>query len=116
MLKLVDISVLAALVGDSPEIISDFLQDFQRSAVKIAMELKSAYATGQAAQVGMLAHKLKSSARSVGAQRLAELCAAIEQAGKTNQPEVLAVLLPQFEKEMDAVDDYLSTLQLPKQL
>jgi CheY-like chemotaxis protein/HPt (histidine-containing phosphotransfer) domain-containing protein len=108
--KPVDVSVLAALVGDNPEVISEFLQDFRSSATQIAAELKIASAAGQAAQVGALAHKLKSSARSVGALALGELCAEIEQAGKVDQFEVLAALLPRFETEMAAVDEYLDAL------
>jgi len=108
--KSLDVSVLAALVGDNPEVISEFLQDFRSSATQIASEMKSAYAAGQAAQMGALAHKLKSSARSVGALGLGELCAAIEQAGKAGQIEVLAALLPHFEAEMAAVVEYLDAL------
>jgi len=106
----VDVSVLAALVGDDPEVISEFLQDFRSSATRIAAEMKAAYATRQAAQVSALAHKLKSSARSVGALALGELCADIEQAGKIGQIEVLAALLPRFEAEIAAIIDYLDAL------
>jgi HPt (histidine-containing phosphotransfer) domain-containing protein len=106
----VDVSVLKALVDDSSEVIKEFLQDFRHSATQIAAELRIAYAGGQAAQVGALAHKLKSSARSVGALGLGELCAEIEQAGKAGQIEALAVLLPRFEVEIAAVDGYLDAL------
>ena len=56
---------------------------------------------------GGLAHKLKSSARSVGALALGELCAGMEQAGKACDSEALAVLLPRFEQELASVDRYL---------
>ncbi len=108
--KPVDVNVLAALVGDAPEVISDFLQDFRRSATKIAAEMKATYADGQATQLGELAHKLKSSAHAVGAMALGELCADIEQRGKSNQIEVLTALWPRFEAEMAAVNNYLESL------
>jgi PAS domain S-box-containing protein len=108
--KPLDVSVLVALVGDDPEITSDFLLDFRRSATQIATEMKTAYAGGQAAQVGALAHRLKSSARSVGAVGLGELCDEIEQSGKADQVATLTALLPRFEAEMAAVDKYLATL------
>ena len=108
--KPLDVSVLAALVGDDPGMISEFLHDFRSSATQIAAEMKSAYGAGQAVQVGALAHKLKSSARSVGALALGELCAEIEQAGKAGQIKVLAALLSHFEVEMAAVDKYLDSL------
>lgn len=106
----VDVSVLKALVGDDPAILSEFLQDFRSSATQIAAELKTAYAAGQAAQAGALAHKLKSSARSVGALALGELCAEMEQAGKAEQIETLTALLSRFETEMTNVNNYLDTL------
>jgi CheY-like chemotaxis protein/HPt (histidine-containing phosphotransfer) domain-containing protein len=106
----VDVSVLKALVGDDPAVIREFLHDFRISATKTAVELKAACENGQAIQVGALAHKLKSSTRSVGALALGELCAEMEQAGKAGQVEVLTALLPRFEAEMAAVDAYLDTL------
>lgn len=106
----VDVSVLKALVGDNPAMISDLLDDFRLSATKIAAELRSACAAGQASASSAAAHKLKSSARSVGALALGELCEAMEQTGKAGAVEALTALLPRFEAEMAAVDDYLGSL------
>ena len=106
----VDVSVLKALVGDDPAMISELLHDFRLSATGIAEELRSACEAGQASATGAAAHKLKSSARSVGALALGELCDAMEQAGKAGQVEALTVLLPRFEAEMAAVDNYLGSL------
>jgi len=106
----VDVSVLKALVGDDPAVIRDLLRDFRVSAAKTAAELKAACDSGQTAQAGALAHKLKSSARSVGALALGELCAGMEQAGKAGQVEALTALLSRLEAEMAAVDEYLGFL------
>jgi CheY-like chemotaxis protein/HPt (histidine-containing phosphotransfer) domain-containing protein len=103
----VDVNVLKALVGDDEAIIRDFLHDFRLSAAKIAAELRAACAAGQAAAAGALTHKLKSSARSVGALALGELCAKMEQAGKAGDTATLAVLLPRFEQELASVEDFL---------
>ena len=103
----VDVNVLRKLVGDDEEIIRDFLHDFRISAAKIAVELRAACASGEATAAGALAHKLKSSARSVGALALGELCAAMEQAGKAGDSEALAVLLPKFEQELASVEGFL---------
>jgi CheY-like chemotaxis protein/HPt (histidine-containing phosphotransfer) domain-containing protein len=108
--QVLDVSVLAALVGDDPAIISDFLHDFQRSAIQIEAEINAAFNEGQAQEVGALAHKLKSSARSVGALPLGELCEEMEQAGKAGRMDVLAELLPSFEAEMAAVITCLDSL------
>ncbi|UJP00957.1 MAG: ATP-binding protein [Nitrosomonas sp.] len=106
----VDVHVLEKLVGDDPEMIQEMLLDFRASAEKIATELHTAYQAGQFATAGSLAHKLKSSSRSVGALALGELCAAMEQAGKNNDAAELAVLLPQFDAQLIAVKACLDGL------
>ena len=107
-MEAVDVSVLKTLIGDDSEAtIRKFLHGFRRSAEKIATELHTACAAGQVAAAGALAHKLKSSARSVGALALGELCAEMEQAGKTGNTEALTELLPKFERELAGVEDYL---------
>ncbi|TAJ75987.1 MAG: response regulator [Gallionellaceae bacterium] len=103
----VDVNVLKALVGDDAATIAEFLHDFRLSAEKIAAELRAACATGQAAAAGALAHKLKSSARSVGALALGELCAEMERAGKADDTGALAALMPNFEGELARVGSFL---------
>jgi PAS domain S-box-containing protein len=104
----VDVNVLKALIGgDDEAMIRDFLNDFRLSAAKIAVELRAACESGQATTAGAHAHKLKSSARSVGALALGELCFEMEQAGKAGDNEALAVLLPKFEQELAGVEGYL---------
>ncbi|MFA7238645.1 MAG: PAS domain S-box protein [Sulfuricellaceae bacterium] len=104
----VDVNVLKKLVGDDEEIIRDFLNDFRHSAAKIAVELRAACASEKTAEASALAHNLMSSARSVGALALGELCAAMEQAGKADDTEALAVLLPRFEQELAGVEGFLA--------
>ena len=106
----VDVHVLEKLVGDDPAMIQEMLLDFRASAEKIATELHTAYQAGQFATAGSLAHKLKSSSRSVGALALGEFCAAMEQAGKNNNAAELAVLLPQFDAQLIEVKTHLDTL------
>ncbi len=108
--KPVDVNVLKALVGDDPVMIAEFLEDFRASAQKIAAELRAACQAGQANAAGASAHKLKSSARSVGALALGELSAQMEQAGKRGDTDALADLLPPFEAELAAVDQYIGSL------
>ncbi|MDP2825475.1 MAG: PAS domain S-box protein [Sulfuritalea sp.] len=105
-----DVSVLAALVGDDPAVIRDFLLDFRRSATDIAAELAAACSTGQATAAGAAAHKLKSAARAVGALKLGDLCADIEQAGKAGDRDALAALLSRFAQELAAVNERLDSL------
>ncbi|MDO8206815.1 MAG: ATP-binding protein [Gallionella sp.] len=103
----VDVNVLKALVGDDEAMIRDFLHDFRISAAKIAEELRTARTAGQTTAAGALAHKLKSSARSVGALALGELCAKMEKAGKAGDMKALEALLPGFEQELASVEVFL---------
>ena len=100
----VDVSVLQSLVGEDPAVIREFLHDFRANAAKNAAELKAACESGQAARAAALAHKFKSSARSMGAFALGELCARIEQAGEAGNTEDLGALMSALEEEMTRVD------------
>ncbi|OZA27370.1 MAG: hypothetical protein B7X93_09200 [Hydrogenophilales bacterium 17-61-9] len=109
--RAVDVSVLERIIGSDPAVMLEFLNDFQISATKIGAELKSACVDRQPARASQHAHKLKSSARTVGALALGELCAEIEDVGKAGRTESLAALLPLFEQELDAVSAYIGSLQ-----
>ena len=106
----VDVSVLAALIGDDQALLDEFLIDFQASASAIALELNAACATANTAQVGALAHKLKSSARSVGALKLGALCAQLEAAGLVGDGPALDLLMRSFSNEMAAVDAAITSI------
>lgn len=103
----VDVNVLKELVGDDEATVRDFLHDFRISAAKIAVELRAACAAENAEEAGALAHKLKSSARSVGALALGELCAEMEATGKPGNGAAVTALLPGFEQELAKVAHFL---------
>ncbi|HTM28281.1 MAG TPA: ATP-binding protein, partial [Rhodanobacter sp.] len=63
----VDVGVLENLVGNEPAVIFDLLQGFQDSAGRTAELLKAACSVGDMATTIEQAHRLKSSARTVGA-------------------------------------------------
>ena len=106
----VDVSVLKTLVGDDVAVVREFLHDFRASSTRIAAELRAACQRGEATATGAAAHKLKSSARSVGALTLGDLCAEMEQAGMAGDNEMLAAQLPGFEQELVAVEACLDSL------
>jgi signal transduction histidine kinase/CheY-like chemotaxis protein/HPt (histidine-containing phosphotransfer) domain-containing protein len=107
----VDISALEALVGSDPGIIREFLQAFALSATQAGAELIEASRAERLKDAAAIAHKLKSSARSVGALRLGELCAELENAGASGDRTVMSSLLNRFEQELKSVQEYLSAWQ-----
>ena len=75
-----DVSVLIDLVGDEPAVVHEFLDDFQQSATESHAAMQAAIAAGDAKTLTALAHRLKSSSRSVGAIRLGARCEDLEKA------------------------------------
>jgi CheY-like chemotaxis protein/HPt (histidine-containing phosphotransfer) domain-containing protein len=99
----VDIMVLQGLVGDDLDTVREFIADYLPSAQKLGAELGAAAIAGDGAQVKAIAHKLKSSSRTVGAATLAELCVSLEQAGQTGNQSAIRQGMADFETALDAV-------------
>ncbi len=83
----VDVTALAAVFGDDEAARLGLLRKFARQAEAIVDEFEAACGARDAEQVRFQAHKLKSSARTVGANELAEVCFTLEQAGRASDWE-----------------------------
>jgi PAS domain S-box-containing protein len=106
----VDVGVLGSLVGNDPGTIGEVLREFRTSTREYAAQIRAAGHAGQTAVVMALAHKLKSSARAVGAVKLGELCEQIELAAGHGRTGGLPALLTGFEIEVDVVEKYLASM------
>ncbi len=104
-----DMRVLRELVGDDPDTLARFLGYFHVSAKAISSDIIAAISTGQVIAASNAAHKLRTSAGSVGAIALSDLCMQIEDAGKAGDGAMLNGLLLRFEKEWGMVEKYLLT-------
>ncbi|MCC7487067.1 MAG: Hpt domain-containing protein [Burkholderiales bacterium] len=80
------------------------LSDYLVTARRQAAELREALASGDALRVGAVAHKLKSSSRSVGALAFGDLCAELDAAGKAGNRALLARFAPQFEARFARIE------------
>ena len=105
-----DTDVLKELVGDDPDIIQELLADYLASLRQQAQELSQASALGDTQKVSAIAHKLKSSSRAAGALALADRCAELENAGRTEDQAAITQQTPQFETAVAAVQDAISKL------
>ena len=103
----VDIAVLESFVGPERDVVDEVLQDFLESATRMGRDLVETSAKPDVLGAAAVAHKLKSSASSVGALKLAELCALIESAGSSGDLATCTAFMPQFEAELTAVCRYL---------
>ena len=106
----VDVEILKGIVGDDPDIVRELLSDYQQSVGKLAAELRTHCDAGRGREAGAIAHKLKSSSRSVGAMALGDLCAELENAGKAGDLATLANWANQFDTALAAVEDTLEQL------
>jgi len=106
----VDPGALVRMVGDDPVVIHGFLKQFVPQAQEVVVDLTAAYEAGDADRVRFFAHKLKSSARAVGANELADLCLKLELAGSENDWPQIEQLYPGVQPAMDLVVKYIEML------
>ena len=104
----VDLTHLHALVGDDPAIVRDLLEDYVAAVRQQAGQLLHAHAEGDLRGVASVAHKLKSSSRSVGAMALGAACAALETAGHAGQAKEVDAQVSRFSADIAAVESHLS--------
>ena len=100
-----DRTVLSKLLGDNPELIAKFMKDYQGLAQNVANEIRDAIAQGDWKMASYSAHKLKSSARSMGALALGEVCEKLEQASIDGDaaPEFATELEHELAAALDAM-------------
>ena len=106
----IDPQALKSVFGDDEDTFKEILQEFVEPATNNIGEIKAAYAERSADGVAKAAHKLKSSSRSVGATELADLCLALETAGKADDWDEIEKAEPRLSGVMDSVAQYIATL------
>jgi PAS domain S-box-containing protein len=101
--RAVEPTFLRETFGDDDELVREILMDFVEPARDTVSEIDTAFSARDAAAIGAAAHKLKSSSRSVGAETLADLCANLEKAGKSEAWSEIDELHPRLAASIDAV-------------
>jgi len=102
----VNLESLYRLVGRDEDVIQDLLLSFVATTTRLGNALTEAIAADAHDQTRQAAHQLKSAARSVGAQRLAQLCEAAETCARSNEtkPETLHELMEELQKVRSRLD------------
>ena len=80
----VDISVMSQMFHNNSALVRKFGLKFIEVANDTLVEMKAAQTEKDLLALGRLGHKLKSSARTIGAAGFADLCEALETAGVNN--------------------------------
>ena len=95
------------MFGDDEGKLSLILSEFPSAAWKVVGEIESAFKAKDWAAVGAAGHKFKSSARTIGATQLADICEALEKAGKAGDDKTINKLMPKLRPAMEALDAYI---------
>ncbi len=93
LVQALDLSMLRELVGDDAETLRSLLRQYEEELRGALLEMQRAQAMAQTQRMQELAHRLKSSSRSVGAVALADCLQRIESAAAAGTAEDLAVAL-----------------------
>jgi signal transduction histidine kinase/CheY-like chemotaxis protein/HPt (histidine-containing phosphotransfer) domain-containing protein len=108
--EVIDPSALKGIFGDDDDTFREILQEFVDPAAANIKEITDAYDARSAMEIGAAAHKLKSSSRAIGANALADLCHALETAGKTEDWAEIEASAPRLGDIFRAVTDYIATV------
>jgi len=106
----VDECAIKDMFGDDPATFKEILQSFLEPSRLIVGEITAAHEKRSASAVRDAAHKLKSSARSIGAHALADLMTALETAGKAQDWTTIDTLAPGAQAEFAKVEHYIAAL------
>jgi CheY-like chemotaxis protein/HPt (histidine-containing phosphotransfer) domain-containing protein len=99
----IDLAILARQVKDDPVKVRKFALKFLETARITLDEMVAARSGGDIAALGALGHKLKSSARTVGATGFADLCQELEIAGKAEDLQRAELLLQQLSPLLERI-------------
>lgn len=103
-----DESVLHELFGSDSELHGHILSEFKGSLQSYCSEFDAAWQAGSAEAIKGVAHKLKSSALTVGAVGLADVCDQLEMAGKGQAWTQVEAIYPQLQPAVESVCQYIA--------
>ncbi len=93
------------------EMLVEYYSSFIETSTPTVEQIRAAFDRGSMSEVGNLAHKMKSAARTVGANALADCCLELEQAGKADDSQAVSQQMPEFfqlfEQAAQWIDDYM---------
>lgn len=105
----IDISVIKGLVGDDDEIINMFFNKFVDSAPGEIKEIKNAIDNNDFLEAKAKAHKLKSSAKAIGANSLGDICQKIEDESSLNEQKYLYDLYESLNEQFIDCKKYIQS-------
>ena len=97
---------------NQPTLVRELIDQFIVDSAGHVQELTQAHAAGDARAVHALAHRFLSTTQNIGAQRLATLCAALENAARRNELAAVGHLVAALAGERQRAHEALSAARL----
>ncbi|MGB5738660.1 MAG: PAS domain S-box protein, partial [Woeseia sp.] len=95
----IDASVLRSVIGNDQHILREFLAEYLTASENQVDELRSTVAKGDVRRIAEHAHSQKGAARAVGASRLGDLCAELENAARAEDRRDIQEIVARLEVE-----------------
>ena len=112
--SVIDMNVLVQSVGNNPELHRRLLKSFTNSIATQTEDIEDAYSWRNHIKLAEATHKLKSSAKSMGALELGQLCQTLEQAGRAKNWSDIESTVPVLRMHCQQVENAISRIcQLP---
>ncbi len=92
----VDIKVLTDMFGADMDLIKEILDEFVQPSLDIIADIDAGFTSRDADAIKRAAHKLKSSSRTIGADRLSDLSTELEAAGEAEDWSRIEILYPEL--------------------
>ncbi|QGZ39794.1 PAS domain S-box-containing protein [Pseudoduganella flava] len=106
---IIDLSVLANVLGYQPDKIGKFAQKFLHTSDASLAEMERALAASDVQRLRELGHRLKASARTVGAAGMGELCERLERLPVSGtEREAAAALVEQLRPLLEAIREHIT--------
>jgi PAS domain S-box-containing protein len=99
----IDLSLLGQMLRQDPEKIRKFALKFVESARDCVAEIEAALECADSATLARLGHRLKSSAKTVGATRFADLCQRLETCKRSEDLAEAATLVVQLRPTLERI-------------
>lgn len=99
---------LEAVMGDaSPEMLDEMSSIFLEDAIPLIQQMKDGFTTHDFNSITVAAHTLKGSSATIGLDKFANLCLAIEQGSKVQESGKLGSFINSLETEYAHIEEAL---------
>jgi len=109
-MNLINWQHLNEITGGDTEFQAELFQEFVDQMPDMIRQLQFALESGDSTTLGHVAHTIKGSARSIGAEPFAESAHSLEQIGKAGDLSHASNALQTLEQHWDALHAYLQNL------